>query len=92
MVVVRIVDDRHVLVCDGEAHPAARPKRKNIRHLAGAAALFEPVAQGDPADDAALREWLVRMCADREPGPRGGDGEAAAGTGPAARAGGVEAT
>ena len=32
-VVLRQIDDRFVLVSDGERHPVGRPKRKNVRHL-----------------------------------------------------------
>lgn len=58
MVVVGVCDARHVLVCDGELHPAARPKRKNIRHLAAATAVYRDIAGGAPPEDAALRAWL----------------------------------
>ncbi|GAB6877302.1 KOW domain-containing RNA-binding protein [Thermaerobacter litoralis] len=31
--VVGVLDDRFVLVADGDLRPADRPKRKNVRHL-----------------------------------------------------------
>ena len=32
-VIVKVVDDKFVLVANGENRPLAAPKRKNIRHL-----------------------------------------------------------
>ncbi len=62
-VVVGVCDDRHVLVVDGEVRPAARPKRKNVRHLTPGLARFPEVAAGRIPTDAALRQWLRSVAA-----------------------------
>ncbi len=66
MVVVGVQDSRHVLVSDGGLRPAARPKRKNIRHLAAAAAVLADIAAGRQVRDEAVRAWLLEVA-----GPEG---------------------
>jgi large subunit ribosomal protein L14e len=61
MVVVGVVDARHVLVADGDLRKTTRPKRKNIRHLAGAAPVLPGVEKGQVPGDAAVRAWLQEV-------------------------------
>ena len=53
-VIVGVTEEGALLIADGKLHPAAKPKRKNLRHLEIRDALFA----GDTADDAAIREFL----------------------------------
>ena len=53
-VIVGVTDDGSALIADGRLHPAAKPKKKNLRHLSIKDASFG----GDTADDAAIREYL----------------------------------
>lgn len=41
-IVIRVVDERFVLIADGKKRTFDSPKRKNIKHLA----LFDEVAEG----------------------------------------------
>jgi ribosomal protein L14E/L6E/L27E len=66
MVVVGFCDGRYVLVSDGDRHPTARPKRKNIRHLAPATAVQQDIAEGRPIGDDALRAWLLDVARPEE--------------------------
>ena len=58
LVVLAVVDARHVLCSDGALRPEARPKRKNVRHLAATTAIHPGVAVGRPPNDAELRRWI----------------------------------
>ena len=73
-VVVGVCDDRHVLVTDGQVRPSARPKRKNVRHLAPGGARHPDVVAGRMPNDADLRRWLRSVTAG-EPGPSSGSEE-----------------
>lgn len=53
-IIVGITDDGSVLIADGRARPASKPKKKNLRHLSVRDATFD----GDRTDDAAIREYL----------------------------------
>jgi len=59
LIVVRVIDDRLVMVVDGDLRTVEKPKVKNIRHLQPtnyyAAAIAEKMARGDP-----LSNWEVR--------------------------------
>ncbi len=71
LVVLQVLDDRYVLVVDGEQRTVARPKRKNIRHLQPAGAVVESVArkaaEGGRVTDAEVR----RALRDMKPGGQG---------------------
>lgn len=75
MVVLRMIDDRFVLVADGDLRKAQRPKKKNVRHLQAEGGVAESVArkvqEGRPVTDQELREAL-------QAGSRGGEREASA--------------
>lgn len=66
LIVVGISDARHVLVCDGVLRPAARPKRKNIRHLSAAASVQEQIAAGGRPVDHEMRAWLAAVARSEE--------------------------
>ena len=53
-VIVGVADDGSVLIADGKLRAAAKPKKKNLRHLVIRDALFG----GDVTDDDAIREYL----------------------------------
>lgn len=73
LVVLRVLDDRYVLVADGQVRTAERPKLKNVRHLQPCGPVVESVARkaaaGGRITDAELRRAL------RDIGP-GGQGRA----------------
>jgi len=64
--VIGVVDERTVLVADGQVRRVANPKRKNPRHLvihaAAAEALCRRLAEGASVDDGEVRR-AVRMLA-----------------------------
>ncbi len=74
LVVVAVCDRRHVLVSDGQLRPSARPKRKNVRHLAPGTARHPGLAAGQVPNDAELRRWL-RTVTTRVPGDESGSEE-----------------
>ena len=39
--VVKVLDERTVLICDGKSRPLERPKRKNTLHLQPTAAIVD---------------------------------------------------
>jgi large subunit ribosomal protein L14e len=67
-VVVGVCDQRHVLVADGDLRPLARPKRKNVRHLAMAGARHAAVASGRVPPDPELRVWIRAAAGLGDPG------------------------
>jgi len=77
MIVLKVVDDRYVLVVDGELRRLQHPKRKNRRHLQpqGAVAheVARKVAEGRPVTDAEVREALQRLAEGGRDGEEGRD-------------------
>lgn len=63
--VVGVLDDRFVLVADGDLRPVDRPKRKNVRHLvfhrAWAQEIREQLAAGKRPANAELRRALTAL-------------------------------
>ncbi len=61
-IVVGIVDENHVLVCDGETRKLSRPKKKKLMHLRfepqKAAKIAENIASGQKILDADIRKAL----------------------------------
>lgn len=68
MVVLGAIDERFVLVADGELRKAQRPKKKNVRHLQPEGGIVEAVArkvqEGRPVTDQELRDALRSGAAD----------------------------
>lgn len=65
MVILKVLDDRFVLVADGSYRTVNRPKRKNARHLRVHGGIDEGVARdtfaGRAVTDKAIREALQRV-------------------------------
>ncbi|QIA28030.1 RNA-binding protein [Thermaerobacter sp. PB12/4term] len=65
--VVGVLDDRFVLVADGDLRPADRPKRKNVRHLVFHRAWAEEIRQrleaGQRPSNSELRRALSGLVA-----------------------------
>ena len=79
--VLDVVDDRFVLVADGDLRPAERPKRKNVKHLifhrAWAREIRQQLAAGRRPSNAELRRALAALVAEhfgerQEPEAKGG--------------------
>lgn len=72
LIVLKVLDDRYVLVADGDLRKAERPKRKNVRHLQVSGPVVESVArkaaEGRRITDAELRRILESL----GPGGHGG--------------------
>lgn len=75
MVVLRVLDQRHVLLTNGRSRPCLRPKRKSVRHLAAAGAVHPGIACGNAqVDDAEIRRWIAEVAARPELGTEGRGG------------------
>ncbi|MCL6450381.1 MAG: KOW domain-containing RNA-binding protein [Acetobacteraceae bacterium] len=70
--VLSVVDERHVLVTDGDLRRVDRPKRKNVRHLEPAPQVAEAVAaalaRGEKVQDSEVRSALLAVLG-RSAGP-----------------------
>ena len=68
--VVGMVDERFVLIADGDTRKAEHPKKKQVKHLRALPALatdaLEPVARHDSTADSAIRK-AIRQYADAHP-------------------------
>lgn len=77
MIVLRVVDDRYVLVVDGELRRLQRPKRKNRRHLQPHGAVAREVsaklAEGRAVTDEEIRTALERLAEGGRDGEEGRD-------------------
>ncbi|ADU52351.1 LSU ribosomal protein L14E [Thermaerobacter marianensis DSM 12885] len=75
--VVGVLDDRFVLVADGDLRPVDRPKRKNMRHLvfhrAWAQEIRQQLAAGKRPGNADLRRALAALVAEHFGKERGTD-------------------
>lgn len=63
--VLAVLDDRFVLVADGEQRPVERPKRKNVKHLvfhrAWAAQVRNMLAAGQRPGNRDVRQALATL-------------------------------
>lgn len=62
MVVLKVLDERFVLVADGDLRKAQHPKKKSVRHLRPHGPVSERIARkaegGKPVTDQELRDAL----------------------------------
>ncbi len=65
LIVVRVIDDRLVMVVDGDLRTVAKPKVKNVRHLQAtnrfAPAIAEKMARGDPLSDLEVKRAIEEL-------------------------------
>lgn len=70
LMVVAVLDDRHVRVADGRLRPIDGAKRKNVRHLESlgltCARLAERLAGGEPVADIEVRRAIAALLASKE--------------------------
>lgn len=63
LLVIEIIDDKHVLVVDGKVRTLEKPKKKNIRHLAKTkqidGALIEKMLNGQYITDLDIRKTIA---------------------------------
>ncbi|MEN6351109.1 MAG: RNA-binding protein [Syntrophomonas sp.] len=63
--VVEVINERYVLVCDGDVRPIENPKTKNIRHLQWTNTKAEDVVssliRGEMPDNHIIRKNLKRI-------------------------------
>ncbi|NLN97540.1 MAG: hypothetical protein GX127_04000 [Eubacteriaceae bacterium] len=63
LLVIEIIDDKHVLVVDGKVRTLEKPKKKNIRHLAKTkqidGALIEKMLNGQYITDLDIRNTIA---------------------------------
>lgn len=61
-VVVRVVDEKHVLIADGQSRKLEKPKKKQLKHLRAKSTrlswLVEALSEGKPVLDSELRKAL----------------------------------
>ncbi|ADI02955.1 MAG TPA: RNA-binding protein [Syntrophothermus lipocalidus] len=62
LLVIRVIDNRLVLVVDGDLRTVEKPKIKNLRHLQTtnrvASAIVEKMARGDPLSNSEVRKAI----------------------------------
>lgn len=70
LLVVAVLDDRHVLVADGRLRRVENPKRKNVRHLevlgAARGELATRFAAGEAIGDGEIRRALTELLVSEE--------------------------
>lgn len=75
-VVLKVLDERTVLVADGDLRKVANPKRKNIRHLIVHQGVVAPVREklraGQEPTDEEIRRALETEFKEPEDGPPSG--------------------
>ncbi|MHB0884629.1 MAG: KOW domain-containing RNA-binding protein [Bacillota bacterium] len=72
-VILKVLDDRTVLVADGDLRKVASPKRKNVRHLVVHQGVVGPVREklmaGEEPSDKEIRQALETEFKEPEDGP-----------------------
>lgn len=62
LIVTRVIDDRLVVVVDGDLRTLENPKVKNLKHLQitnrVASGIVEKIARGDPLSNAEVRKAI----------------------------------
>ncbi|MHB8927254.1 MAG: KOW domain-containing RNA-binding protein [Bacillota bacterium] len=75
-VILQVLDDRTVLVADGDLRKVANPKRKNVRHLVIHQGVVAPVGEkikaGQEPTDKEIRQALETEFKEPEDGPPAG--------------------
>lgn len=69
LMVLAVLDERHVLVADGRRRRVGKPKRKNVRHLdprAGCAGLAARLVAGEAVSDEDVRQAISELTASEE--------------------------